>query len=114
MPGYSKVWRSGKGGGGGGGGLGSGWVGGGCGEEGEGASSISSSSFITGENRGSRGVNVLLLHRGLVLSPWQQARRKKKHAEVHFLAPKKKKEGRDLFVTCFSGLWDQLHFQIEG
>lgn len=41
--GYSKVRRSGKGG----------------------TSSFSSSSFITGENRGSRGVNVLLLHRGL-------------------------------------------------
>lgn len=35
-----------------------------CGGKG-GTSSFSSSSFITGENRGSRGVNVLLLRRGL-------------------------------------------------
>lgn len=34
-------------------------------EGGGGCTSFFSSFFITGENRGSRGVNVLLLHRGL-------------------------------------------------
>lgn len=76
------------------------------GNGGGGTSSFSSSPFITGENRGSRGVNVLLLHRGLGYHHGS------KHVEYQGAFPSFYKRG--LFVTCFFGLWVQLHFQIVG